>query len=381
MAIDSNKEIDELFSQYNQKTGGGEELVTGQGVQPATHSSEGSFLDKFQNILNYEFVGVPIWFWGVLFIIAMIASYFVWKKVTKLRTHNDAKLFKKANNYILKAGDTSRTTMPFALLATLMFLLFIEASGFSYVFSELMINDASEAMLQKVMIFGGFVVSIVLMFLTHFSGEEIHKMSVLKAIDDEMASVEKDKVLAEKEKYPRNRVNLDNTELDDGANTVIIPQYNRINQKYFDWRGFKTNRSYIITIATFILIASIGIGAMFVRFYVFDENSDKFQNPKISAESSYNVKTDFMKIEASGKVDKEESTGLPSYFQEQSKLRDKYRKSSSIEAERKASYITYAIMMMLFFGIQAVGLISGTRYSFVGLESKKAYKIAKAYRE
>lgn len=381
MAIDSNKEIDELFSQYNQKTGGGEELVTGQGVQSATHSSEGSFLDKFQNILNYEFVGAPIWFWGVLFIIAMIASYFVWKKVTKLRTHNDAKLFKKANNYILKAGDTSRSTMPFALLATLMFLLFIEASGFSYVFSELMINDASEAMLQKLMIFGGFVVSIVLMFLTHFSGEEIHKMSVLKAIDDEMASVEKDKVFAEKEKYPRNRVNLDNTEFDDGANTVIIPQYNRINQKYFDWRGFKTNRSYIITIATFILIASIGIGAMFVRFYVFDENSDKFQNPKISAESSYNVKTDFMKIEASGKVDKEESTGLPSYFQEQSKLRDKYRKSSSIEAERKASYITYAIMMMLFFGIQAVGLISGTRHSFVGLESKKAYKIVKAYRE
>jgi hypothetical protein len=38
-------------------------------------------------------------------------------------------------------------------------------------------------------------------------------------------------------------------------------------------------------------------------------------------------------------------------------------------------------MMMLFFGIQAVGLISGTRHSFVGLESKKAYKIVKAYRE
>ncbi|MBE0492651.1 MAG: hypothetical protein IBX44_10455 [Sulfurospirillum sp.] len=382
MAIDKSKELDSIFSDYQKQSENIEKIQLSLDKEIKAFSAESSFVDTITYVLNYEFIGIAISYWISFFILTLIVSWFMWKKITKLKSHNNKKLNEDSKSYLLKAGDVNRRTMPFFLLVILLGLLFVEASGFSYVFSEFMINDASESMLQKTMIFGGFVLSIVLMFLTHFSGEEIHKMSVLKAIDDEMASTNKEIIIQEKEKYPRNKVNLELNSFDDTAKTVIIPQYNRIAQKYFDWRNFKTNRRFFLTIFTTIFILSIGIGAMFVRFYVFDKNIDYYQESQIIDSNTFDVETHFLKEKSRGVIEKSENNpDTPSYFNTQAELRDKYRRSSQVEAEKRASYVTYAVMMMLFFGIQVVGLISGIRYSFMGEESKKAYKLIKAYKE
>jgi hypothetical protein len=385
MAIKADAEINELLGSAKQGSLANQYEAT-QGTDQVVGNSHQlkSGFDVVMNILSYEISGLQLLYWIIFFVVSMVIVWLIWRKISQLKTHHDNELCQKAKDYMRKAGDVERRTMPFMLLAILLFLLFIEASGFSYVFSDLMINDASENMLQKTMIFGGFVVSIVLMFLTHFTGEEIHKMSVLKAIDDEMATVDTKKLLQEKEAFLKNRVSIENTYFDDAAKTLIIPQYNRLAQKYFNWKTFHTNRKWLVTIFTAILILSIGIGAMFVRFYVFDKNVDHYQEPQMLSMKDYDVSTEFLKDKDKGTIKKSatiDKPALPSYFTEQNKLRDKYRRSSQVEAEKKASYVTYIVMMMLFFGIQVVGIISGVRYSFVGEASKKAYKIIKSYKE
>lgn len=385
MAINKEEEMNAIFDTFKEES---KESIknTESKVNTLTSDDSGSVLtDLYNAVVNtmgIEISGLKVGAWLILLLISVIASWFVWRVINKVKEHNDKTLFEKAKNYIHKAGDLERRTLPFSLFTILIFLLFIEASGFSYVFSQLMIDDASESMLHYTMIFGGFVVSIVLMFLTHYSGEELHRNSVLKSIDNEMASIDNEIIFQDKNTYPKNKISLENTYSDDGAATVVIPQFNRMHQKFFDWKNLQTIRKYYISWLTFLLILSIGIGAMFVRFYVFEQNIDHYQNSIVKETSSFDIKTELYKEQSKGEANiNNANTNMPSFFTEQSKLRDKYQRSSKIEAEKKASYITYAVMMMLFFGIQAVGLIVGSRYSFIGNESLKAYKILKSYKE
>lgn len=384
MAIQKENELDDIFDTFKEESN--TEAVAGTATDVSTETAgEISLLADVYNTLHYllsmEISGVKVGVWLVLLLLSIIISWLVWRLVNKVKEHRDEELFEKAKNYMHKAGDLDRRTLPFSLFVILLLLLFVEASGFSYVFSELMIDDASESMLHYAMIFGGFVVSIVLMFLTHFSGEEMHKNSVLKSIDNEMASLEKETVLEDKNNYQRNKISLELTNNDDNAKTVVIPQFNRLHQKYFDWKNFKTLRTYYTTIFTFIFILSIGIGAMFVRFYVFEKNVDFYQDSIVSKSSSFDIKTELYEEKSKGKTEAINNTPhIPSYYTQQSQLRDKYQRSSKVEAEKKASYVTYMVMMMLFFGIQMVGLIVGNRYSFVGEESKKAYKLIASYK-
>ena len=382
---EKEEEINAIFDAFKED----EKQGSVDTINTNTSDSMGENMDVFSdtynaflNIMNIEISGLKLSVWIIFLIFSLILSWIIWRIVNKVKEHNDKEVYEKAKNYMHKAGDLERRTLPFTLFAILIMLLFVEASGFSYVFSELMISDASEALLQKAMIFGGFVVSIVLMFLTHFSGEELHKMSVLKAVDNEMASIDKEILLNDKNTYKKNKINLEHTHVDDKAKTVVIPQFNRMHQKFFDWRNVKTVRRYYISIFTFILILSIGIGAMFVRFYVFEKDVDYYQSSIVNENTSFDIKTELYREQIKGKLELEkQETDIPSYFTKQTELRDKYQRSSKIEAEKKASYVTYIVMMMVFFGIQAVGLIIGSRYSFVGEQSKKAYKLMKAYKE
>lgn len=382
MAIQKEEELDAIFKDEN-KTQATEETLLD--TPPNDVMDESILIDTYNaliHVLNIEISGLKIGVWLLLLVMSIIISSMVWRIINKVKEHNDSKLFEKAKDYMHKAGDLNRRTLPFSMFIILLFLLFIEASGFSYVFGELMIGDASESMLHYAMVFGGFVVSIVLMFLTHFSGEEMHKNSVLKSIDNEMASLAKESVFEDKNNYPRNKTSLELTNNDDGAKTVVIPQFNRLHQKHFDWKNFKTLRTYYTTIFTFIFILSIGIGAMFVRFYVFEKNVDHYQTSIVNKTSSFDIKTELYEEKSKGNTEVKNSTPhIPSYYTQQSELRDKYQRSSKVEAEKKASYITYMVMMMLFFGIQMVGLIVGSRYSFIGEESKKAYKLITSYKE
>ncbi|MGE3613087.1 MAG: hypothetical protein AB7G20_06430 [Sulfurimonas sp.] len=385
MAINKEEEMNAIFDTFKEES---KESIknTELKLNTLTSNDSNSVLTDLYNVvvhtMGIEISGLKIGAWLILLLVSITISWFAWRIINKIKEHNDKTLFEKAQNYINKAGDLERKTLPFRLLAILMFLLFIEASGFSYVFSQLMVNDASESMLHYAMIFGGFVVSIVLMFLTHYSGEELHRNSVLKSIDNEMASIDNEIIFQDKNIYPRNKISLENTYSDDGAATVVIPQFNRMHQKFFDWKKLQTVRKYYISGLTFLLILSIGIGAMFVRFYVFEQNIDHYQNSIVKETSSFDIKTELYEEQSKGEAKiNSANTNVPSFFTEQSKLRDKYQRSSKIEAEKKASYITYAVMMMLFFGIQAVGLIVGSRYSFIGNESLKAYKILKSYKE
>ena len=383
MAIDREAEFKKVFGALEESSS---DSFTESSVSNSMDNSNFSFFDELINttisILSYEVAGLKISIWLFFMLIVMIATTYLWTRVNKKKLHSDSNRLDKANNYLQKVGDIGRRPLPLIMLLVLITLLFVEASGFSYVFSEFLINDASERMLQRAMILGGFVVSIVLMFLTHFSGEEIHRNSVLKALDDEMQSIDKDKILQDRDDFQRNKATLENTSFDNEATTIIIPQYNRMNQKYFNWNKNKTNRYNFITIFTTIFVLTIGIGAMFVRFSVFDMGISSSQESTSFDGRDFNVKTDFLG-KSGGKANnvEQKSDAIPSYFKEQVELRDKYRKSSEVEAEKNASYITYGIMMILFFGIQVVGLISGVKYSFIGIESQKAYITIKSYKK
>jgi len=378
--IDKNKELDAIFKTFENEN---QNKILDNIID--TKSVNSSMLedtyDALINFLNIEISGLKIGIWVVFIFLTIIISGILWKVIHKVKEHSNKEKFELAENYMSKAGDSGRRILPFSLFLILIFLLFIEASGFSYIFSELMINDASESILHYSMIFGGLVVSTILMFLTHFSGEEIHRNGVLKFIENEIASVNKEIIFKDKNNFKKSQIKLNNSFHDNNANTDVIPQYNRMHQKYFNWDKMKTNRKFYISIFTVIFVLTIGIGAMFVRFYIFDQNIDYYQKSIDGDNSSFNIKTELYEQESKGNTKLKNNNYIPSYYTEQSELRDKYQRSSKIESNKKASYVTYIVMMMLFFGIQMIGIIVGIKYSFIGIESKKAYRDIVSYKE
>lgn len=377
-ADDLLKRSNDLGSQTSQASDSGFLQDSQETVQP---SASGDYVSDLTNtilsLLNYELSGVKMSVWLTFLVIGIVVSYFIWRQITKAKTHHDLQKHDIAKNYLQKAGDFGRKPMPFFVILLLLVLVFIEASGFSYVLGDLFITNASAKMLDYAALFGGILISVILMFMAHFSGEELYKNNVLKAIEHEVAATEESDFQSDYKSFKRNEISMEKTTLDDNSKTSVVPQLLRIHQKYFNPKTKQTVRKKPITLALLVFVLVLGIGAMLVRFYVFDRDVSAHQKPSAALELSSNAKTTFRMEEGKAQVD----DALPSFYQEQAQLRDKYKRSSEIEAQKRASYITYFIMTFIFFAIQIIGVAFSYRYGFIGLESKAAYKQYISYKE
>jgi len=349
----------------------GVEGVIGAGEEAFNPSD---FFTVLNHILNYEISGVKVGIWLIMLGIVLVTVGILWLLKKIKSSHKDSDLYARANHYLHKVDETHRRNMPLLALLMLVVLVFIEAAGFSYVFSQFLLNDASKNMLQIAMVAGGILISIILVNLTHYTGVELHRNAVLKAIEKQINSALYTKEEIMGDLRGRNEaISLENTFVDKDSKTSVAPILSRIDSKYYDNSTLRTKRFYWTSIFTLITIVLIGVAAMYVRFNVYDMGAHRHHNP-IGATQKFDVKTDFLKELGDGSAGgTQNNDNVPLHLKMAAQKGESYKRYSEIEAEQNASYITYGVMMLIFFAIQVIGVIMGVKYSFIGKQSAEAY--------
>lgn len=247
-------------------------------------------------------------------------------------------------NYLRKAGDLGRRPFPPYLWFVIFSMVVVEATGLAYVLAGWTMPGASEA-LQRVAAAGiGFLIAIVLVFFTHWAGVEIHQWNQYRRDRAEW--------LVEGGKGSLFGADLslnDPQNIDDHA-----PAY---RQRATRGHGTKT---CFLTIVTIIMVLAIGIGAAYVRGQVLEQELGHEVADRAKSAARFNLGADA----AAGR-----------------RLQaDQIAAEQEVQIKRRGGWGTLAVLAVIFFFLQLLGMFFGYRYSFNGRLGKDAYRALRADR-
>jgi len=306
--------------------------------------------------------------------------YNFYEKVDK-----DSESFDEAKAYLHAAGELGRKPTPTFIWIMIFVLVIVEAFGFAYVLAGFTIPGASEATQQKGAVGVAAMLAILLVWLTHLTGQELHKNTLIKKIrrwyknDNAGGSNWRDL------KPDEQLITIDNT-FDDEKSPNYIRMLNRLDV------NDKVKATYIKTILTLIFIFAVAIGATYIRHQVLT------QEIASSHEAAINIFNDdaspFGNTDASGDEEigalfgdadtKGAEDDLASLFGDGDKAATsgtKKQSSASIEDEtnQKGGDATFVILGLLFVFIQILGIFFGMHYDYAGRESKEAYECLRGF--
>ena len=256
----------------------------------------------------------------------------------------DGKMYDNSVSYLNKIDEIGRKPLPIFMLIIIFALVILEALGFAYVLAGYTIPGASESLQQKGALGIAFIISIILVMLTHFSGDEMYKNSLAKKVR-EFFEAERKETNSLLNLKTNPKVTLQEDYLDDNE-PRCIQILNRLKHT-----NAQVTRTWYITIVTVVLITLIAIGATYVRGQVLE----KQLNQEIS-----NVVTNVYE-------------SVPSELAEIQTEADNKALQEQQEADRKGGWATFIVLAVLFVFIQILGIIIGFKWGFAGKQSKEAY--------
>lgn len=303
--------------------------------------------------------------------------YNFYEKVDK-----DSESFDEAKAYLHSAGELGRKPTPTFIWVMIFTLVIVEAFGFAYVLAGFTIPGASEATQQKGAIGVAMMLAILLVWLTHLTGQELHKNTLIKKIrrwyknDNAGGSNWRDL------KPDEQLITIDNT-FDDEKSPNYIRMLNRLDV------NDKVKATYTKTILTLLFIGAVAIGATYIRHITL-------QNEIASShESAMNIFNDdaspfgdaggddmgalFGDADTQGAED-----DLASLFGgDASDSSEKKSTASTLTTEdinnQKGGDATFVILGLLFVFIQILGIFFGMHYDYAGRESKEAFECLKGF--
>lgn len=307
--------------------------------------------------LIYEKTGVEILYWGIMLlslIIVVIGYHFYkYKKVY----HSNKELYSKSKNYLEKVEEFSRKPMPLFILLVLVFAVIIEAMGFSYIFSDYILSDASSSDLRVAGVFGAILLAGILVPLTHITGEQIYYN---KKISNLETYIDLD------EKFNFNNVphgmNIKNTHADDDVKSRAYNMYARTEPEI---KKKNLVRKKYVPIFTGLLVIAIAVGSYIVRSETYYYKSKQMVEEFDKRKSNFN----------------QDTKGLPAFLIETAKDNAEVQNRGMIESKTKSNIVTYVILMLMFIAIQVIGMYSGMNWGFIGKESKLAFLNMKNYKK
>ena len=305
--------------------------------------------------------------------------YNFYEKVDK-----DSESFDEAKAYLHSAGELGRKPTPTLIWAMIFALVIVEAFGFAYVLAGFTIPGASEATQQKGAVGVAAMLAILLVWLTHMTGQELHKNTLIKKIrrwyknDNAGGSNWRDL------KPDEQLITIDNT-FEDEKSPNYIRMLNRIDV------NDKVKTTYTKTILTLFFILMVAVGATYIRDQVLK------QEIASSHESAVNIfnndASPFGDTDASSDADigalfgdaaaddaKEDLTALFG-GEEKAQTQNKSAGSNSIidETNLKGGEATFMILGLMFVFIQILGIFFGMHWDFAGRESKEAYECLRGF--
>ncbi len=296
----------------------------------------------------------------------------------------DDESYDEAKDYLHAAGELGRKPTPTFIWIMIFVLVIVEAFGFAYVLAGFTIPGASEATQQKGAIGVAAMLAILLVWLTHLTGQELHKNTLIKKIrrwyKNDNAGGTNWRDLKPDEKL----ITIDNT-FDDKDSPNYIRMLNRLDV------NDKVKTTYTKTILTLAFIIAVAVGATYIRHQVL------VQEIASSHESAMNIFNDdaspFGDTDAKGDDDVAALFGdsssddakddLASLFGDDTKKAPASSggKSTNIEDEtnQRGGDATFMILGLLFIFIQILGIFFGMHYDFAGRESREAYDLLRGF--
>jgi len=275
-----------------------------------------------------------------------------YKKFVRIQDEHD---FYEKIEYLSKARDNGRKPTPGWLKLLTVSMVFVEAMGFSYVLAGYTLPGASEN-LQQTGAYGiAFLISIILVALTHYSGSELHKSIKIKHARSEWND-SKDKTIFESCDVPISKPQS----TDDGQ-----PGYKQLINRV------GAHQSYIITSLTVVFVIVVAVFATYVRGQVLEKT---LHEEVVAKSAQMNIANP---VNSDGLNMEEEKTGNPALpdadiAQNQAAIDKAVKDETSID--RHGGWGTFIVLAFVFVFLQILGVIFGFRWGFAGRNSEAAYK-------
>ena len=258
----------------------------------------------------------------------------------------DAAFYDKCSSYLNKSQETGRDNLHFLGWILIAAMVFVEAMGFSYVLAGFTIPGASESVQQYGAMGIAFLISCLLVFLTHETGAELHKNKLIRKI--RAWHNHKDGRL-----IPQNGVTLESNNADDES-----PTYQQLLNRV-DANATVTPAHYI-TVGTVIFVLLVAIGATYVRGMVLNEmlTEDAVLYNSASEDSGAYVDPyadPVLSDMASVAAEAENQAG-----------------QEIIDSQTKGGWATFIVLAVIFIFLQIMGVLIGFFKGFAGKESKSA---------
>ena len=305
--------------------------------------------------------------------------YNFYEKVDK-----DSESFDEAKAYLHSAGELGRKPTPTLIWVMIFVLVIVEAFGFAYVLAGFTIPGASEATQQKGAVGVAAMLSILLVWLTHMTGQELHKNTLIKKIRRWYKNDNAGGTNWRDLKPDEQLITIDNT-LEDEKSPNYIRMLNRIDI------NDQVKATYTKTILTLFFIFVVAIGATYIRDQVLKQ---EIASSHVSAVNIFNDDASpFASSDASSDDDigalfgdatvDDAKEDLAALFggEETAEPKQSASNSNSIidETNLKGGEATFLILGLMFVFIQILGIFFGMHWDFAGRESKEAYECLRGF--
>jgi len=267
----------------------------------------------------------------------------------------DPEYFRKCEDYLAKVDESGRRTSPFWVVPLSAFLLILEAVGFAYVIGPFINREISANDLQLLTWSVASFLALISGFLAHIAGHQIHHNSLVKKArhwwtgddtetrDHQIGQV---KPLTIDRTYEDDKGTLYNQILARIAtNTDVTPRYN--------WIGV------FVAVIIFIAVAA---------FWIRTEQLNALETTLVAdlkADTSVQAFASPFDLPAESAAVNDEASDMAI--------------SERIEAEHRASLVTFVVLSVIYVAIQMIALWLGIVYGFAGRHSKRAYELTSKF--
>ena len=267
-----------------------------------------------------------------------------YKKFIRLRSKHD---YDEKIKYLSKSGDTGRSGTPAFIWILTVVMVFVEAMGFSYVLAGYTIPGASENT-QQMGAFGiAFLISVLLVALTHMSGHELYISSKISTARRSWVDAGRKRALF------TGNIPLEVDQSVDDAEPYYTQLVNRVGE----------HAKYIVTIGTVIFVLVVAIGSTYVRGKVLD----KQLHDQVSGQLDMGSASNNMSLDLG-------SLTLPEADQaEINASNDKVRQDGQ-DIDKVAGWGTFIVLAFIFVFLQFLGVLFGYRWGFASKQGEQAFK-------
>lgn len=277
-----------------------------------------------------------------------------YKQFIRIQDEHD---FNEKITYLTKAGDIGRKSTPGFIWVLTIALVFVESIGFSYVLAGYTLPGASEN-LQQTGAYGiAFLLSVILVAFTHFSGAELYKSSKIKNARQEWVEG------GRSGRTNTGTVPLANQQSSDDGQPGYVQLMNRVG----------TKPTYYATAGTVIFVLIVSVFATYVRGQVLEKQlqqqvTGQASNAPVNVAVSIGNDGLNMSVHQPGK-----NIQLPS--DDDAANRNAMQRAAIDEAniDRHGGWGTFIVLAFIFVFLQILGVFFGFRWGFAGHQSEDAF--------